>query len=87
MSWVHSLTYNTLSVKRCVGAPGWGLGRVTSASIIHTNLHSSNNKLVSAWLKHFKCMYEPQAYTDSQNSSQPEFGGSHHLPPYSILYD
>jgi hypothetical protein len=23
--------------------------------------------------------------SDSQDSSQPEFGGSHHLPPYSIL--
>jgi hypothetical protein len=28
--------------------PGWGLGRVTSNSIIHTNLHKPNNKLVSA---------------------------------------
>ncbi len=24
--------------------------------------------------------------TNTQDSSRPEFGGSHHLPPYSILY-
>jgi hypothetical protein len=27
----------------------------------------------------------PQATLDSQDSPQPELGGSHHLPPYSIL--
>jgi hypothetical protein len=31
-------------------------------------------------------MDEPQANTDSQDSPRPRFGGSHHLPPYSILY-
>jgi len=34
-----------------------------SGSIIHTNLHKPNNKLVSAWLHHFWCMDEPWAYT------------------------
>ncbi len=24
--------------------------------------------------------------TDTQDSPRPELGGSHHLPPYSILY-
>jgi len=48
-----SLARNTLGVEGRVGTPGWGLGRVTSRSIIHIDLHSSNNKLVSAWLEHF----------------------------------
>jgi hypothetical protein len=31
-----------------VRAPRWGLGRLTSKSIIQTNLHKPNNKLVNA---------------------------------------
>jgi hypothetical protein len=34
---VRSLTCNTLRVEGHAGALGWGLGRVTSKSIIHTN--------------------------------------------------
>jgi len=30
-------------------------------------------------------MDEPWANMDSQDSSQPKLGGSHHLPPYSIF--
>ncbi len=30
-----------------------GLGRMTSNSITHTDLHKLNNKLVNAYLKHF----------------------------------
>jgi hypothetical protein len=42
-----SLTCNTLGVEGRVGAPRWGLRRVTSKSITHTDLHEPNNKLVS----------------------------------------
>ncbi len=45
---VHSLARNTLGVEGRVGASVWGLGRMTSKSITHTNLHKLNNKLVSA---------------------------------------
>jgi len=38
---------NTLGVKGCFGALGWGLGILTSNSIIHTYLHKPNNKSVS----------------------------------------
>jgi hypothetical protein len=62
---VHNLAHNTLGVEGRVGASGWGLGQVTSGSIIHTNLHKPNNKLVSAWLEHFWCANEPWAYMDS----------------------
>jgi hypothetical protein len=66
---VRSLAHSTSRVKGHVGALGWGLGRVASKSIIHTNLHNLNNTFVSAWLEHFWCMNEPRAYTDSQDSS------------------
>ncbi len=45
---VHTLACNTLEVKGCARAPGWGLGRVTNNSITHTDLHELNNKFVSA---------------------------------------
>jgi hypothetical protein len=45
---VHSLVCSTSGVEGCVGAPGWGLRKLTSNSIIHTNLHKPNKKLVSA---------------------------------------
>ncbi len=45
---VHFLIRCTSGVKRCAGALGWGLVRVTSELIIHTDLHKPNNKLVSA---------------------------------------
>jgi len=45
---VHSLAHNTLGVKGCAGALGWGLERLTSNSITHTDLHKLNNKLDNA---------------------------------------
>jgi hypothetical protein len=56
---VNSLINSTLGVEGCAIALGWGLRQVTSESIIHTDLHNQNNKLVSAWLEHFWCMDEP----------------------------
>ncbi len=44
---------------------GWGLERVISGSIIYTNLHKQNNKLVNAWLERFWCTNEAWAHTDS----------------------
>jgi hypothetical protein len=82
---VQSLTNKTLKVEKRVGVPRWGLGKVISKSIIHMDLHKSNNKLVSAGLEHVWCTNEPHAYKDSQNSPRPKLGGSQHLPPYNIL--
>jgi hypothetical protein len=45
---ICSLTRSTLGVKGHVGAPRWGLGRMTSKSIIHMDLYKPNNKLVNA---------------------------------------
>ncbi len=44
----HSLARSTSRVEGRVGTLGWGLGRLTSNSIIHTDLHKSNNKLICA---------------------------------------
>jgi len=43
-----SVARSTLGVKSCVGASGWGLGRFTSKSITHMDLHNPHNKSVSA---------------------------------------
>ncbi len=45
---ICSLIRNTSRVEGHVGAPRCGLGRMTSESIIHANLHKPNNKFVSA---------------------------------------
>jgi hypothetical protein len=63
-----------------------GLGQMTSNSIIHMDLHNPNNKLISAESKHFWCMDEPCVNIDSWDSPWPKVGGSHYLPPFSILY-
>jgi hypothetical protein len=82
---VRSLVCSISRVEGHAGTPGWGLGRLTSNLITRTDLHKPNNKLVNAQLEHFWCMDEPQTNTDSQDSPRPGLGGSHHLPPYSIL--
>jgi len=46
--WVHSLVCNISWVEKHAEASRWELKRMTSGSIIHTNLHKPNNKLVSA---------------------------------------
>jgi len=43
---IHSLIRSISGVGGHAGALKWGLGQVTSESIIHTNLHKPNNKLV-----------------------------------------
>jgi hypothetical protein len=45
---VCSLTCNTSRVEGHVRALGWGLGQVTSGSIIHMDLQKENNKLANA---------------------------------------
>jgi hypothetical protein len=62
---IYSLTCNTLMVEGCVVALRiWGLEWMISKSIIHTDLHKRNNKLVNTWLEHFWCTNEPRAYMD-----------------------
>jgi hypothetical protein len=44
---IPSLACNILKVEGRAGALGWGLERMTSESIIHTDLYKPNNKLVN----------------------------------------
>jgi hypothetical protein len=80
----HSLTRNSRRVEGRAGAPGLGLGRVTS--LIH--LLEPASKPTAKWLvhipKHLGARTSP-GNMDSLDSSRPGLGGSHHLPPYSIL--
>jgi hypothetical protein len=62
---VHSLARNTLGVEGYAIIPRWGLGRLTSKSITHTDMRKLNNKLINAQLEHVWCMDEPWANTDS----------------------
>ncbi len=53
------------------------------------SLESTSNQPTSwlvHYLEHLWCQDKPQATLDSQDSPQPGFGGSHHLPPiyYSL---
>jgi hypothetical protein len=43
-----SLARSISGEDRHAGAPGWGLGRLTSNSITYMDLHKPNHKLVSA---------------------------------------
>jgi len=61
------------------------LGRGTSL-LNYTVLHPNpTNKLVRIHSAPFWCWDKPRATLDSFDSPRPGFGGSHHLPPYSIL--
>jgi hypothetical protein len=71
---VCSLVHNTLGVEGRVGAPRWGLRQMTSGSIIHTNLHKPNNKLVSAWFEHFWCMDEHGHTRTHKTHHNPSLG-------------
>jgi hypothetical protein len=43
-----SMACSTLGIKGHAGAPGWGLGKVTSKSITHTDMHNQT----TSWLVH-----------------------------------
>ncbi len=66
-----------------------GTRRSWEASFTHTSLHKTHTKPTQGG----QCIVETLLVlgqttnnTNTQDSPQPELGGSHHLPPYSILY-
>jgi hypothetical protein len=64
-----------------------GLGRETSFSITHSNLHPTNHKLVNTLSGVPLVLGQATSDLDSQDSPRPGFEGNHHLPPYRILYN
>jgi len=53
--------------------------------LLHDLAFKNQHKLVRTHSAPFWCWDKPQATLDSLDSPRPELGGSHHLPPYSIL--
>jgi hypothetical protein len=53
--------------------------------LLHDPASKTNPKLVRIHSASIWCWDKPQATLDSLDSPQPGFGGSHHLPSYSIL--
>jgi hypothetical protein len=58
------------------------MDKLLSYSVLHPK---PTNKLVRTHSAPFWCWDEPRATLDSLDSPWPGLGGSHHLPPYSIL--
>jgi len=54
--------------------------------LLHGPASKTNPKLVKIHSASIWCWDKPRATLDSLDSPQPGLGGSHHLPPYSILY-
>jgi hypothetical protein len=79
-----SMACSTRVIDGHVGAPGWGLGRVTSKSITHTYLHNQTTSwLVHSWNIFGAWMSHKQKR--NHDSPWPELGGNHNLPPYCII--
>ncbi len=53
--------------------------------MLHGPASKTKHKLVRIQSAPFWCWDKPRATLDSLDSSRPRLGGSHHLPPYSIL--
>jgi len=81
----HSLACSILGVEGHVGVLGWNSKEWQASQLFMRTYTNQTTKLVSAKLEHFWCTYEPRANMNSQDSPRPGLGGSHHLPPYSIL--
>jgi hypothetical protein len=86
--WRARGTLPALSNRRGKGVC-WGsgirLGRGTSYLVIQSCIQNQPTSWLELILHFFWCWDKPRATLDSLDSPQPELGGSHHLPPYSIL--
>ncbi len=80
----RSLAHNTLRGRGACWSSGMGLGRINklhSLTRAYTQPTQSGQCIVGAPL----VLRQATSNTDTQDSSRPRLGGSHHLPPYSIL--
>jgi hypothetical protein len=53
--------------------------------LLHNHASKTNPKFVRTHSASIWCWDKPRATLDSLDSPRPGLGGSHHLPPYSIL--
>jgi hypothetical protein len=79
---MYSLAHNTLRGRGACWSSGMGLGRIDKLIHSHGPAHNPH-KVVGAPL----VLGPATGNTDTQDSPRPGLGGSHHLPPYSILCD
>jgi hypothetical protein len=63
-----------------------GLGIVTSFSYLLELTSNQPTRWLDHFLEHLWCWDKSWPTLNSQDSPRPGFRGSHHLPPYSILY-
>ncbi len=80
----RSLAHNTLRGRGSCWSSGMGLGRgdkLYSLTRACTQPTQSGQCIVGAPL----VLRQTTGNTDTQDSPRPRLGGSHHLPPYSIL--
>jgi hypothetical protein len=80
----RSLAHNTLKGRGACWSSGMGLGRVDklhSLTWACTQPTQNGYCIIGAPL----VLGRATGNTDTQDSPRPKLGGSHHLPPYSIL--
>jgi hypothetical protein len=58
---------------------------VVRASLCTYELSADVLAIIHEGMEHLWCTDEPRATTNTQDSPRPKLGGSHHLPPYSII--
>jgi hypothetical protein len=78
------LTHNTLRGRGACWSSGMGLGRVDK---FHLLTRACTQPTQSGWciVGTPLVLEQTTGNTDTQDSPRPGLGGSHHLPPYSIL--
>jgi hypothetical protein len=81
---MRSLAHNTLRGRGACWSSWMGLGRIDKLIHSHGPAHNPH-KVVSAKLEHLWCWDSHEQHEHTQDSPRPGLGGSHHLPPYSIL--
>ncbi len=83
----HSLVRNTSRVRRVCWSSKMGTKK--NDKCVNYSYQSAQTKQQAGQciVGTFLCTHEPQPFTHSQNSPQHGLGGSHNLPPYSILCD
>jgi hypothetical protein len=79
-----SLAHNTLKGRGACWSSGMRLGRVNKFTHSHGLAHNSH-KVVKCIIGAPLVLGRATGSTDTQDSQQLGLGGSHHLPPYSIL--
>ncbi len=82
----RSLTHNPLRGRGVGWSSGMGLGRVDKLQSL-TRACTQPTQSGQCKVRPHLVLRRATGNTDTQDSPRPGLGGSHHLPPYSILCD